>query len=64
MAKILRPGTDEYVLKDGRIRHCIVETVTDQDTITVRLGGNSEGSEFSATRQPSTSTRGTLFEAV
>lgn len=63
MPKILRPGTAEYVLKDGRIRHCIVEEVTDQDNITVRLGGNSEGVEFSATRQPSTDTRGTLFEA-
>jgi hypothetical protein len=63
MAKILRPGTDEYVLKDGRIRHCIVEAVTDQDNITVRLGGNSEGVEFAASRQPSTDTRGTLFEA-
>jgi len=63
MAKILRPGTAEYVLKDGRIRHCIVEAVTDQDNITVRLGGNSEGVEFAASRQPSTDTRGTLFEA-
>jgi len=63
MAKILRPGTAEYVLKDGRIRHCIVEAVTDQDNITVRLGGNSEGVEFAASRQPSTETRGTLFEA-
>ena len=63
MAKVLRPGTTEYVLKDGRIRHCVVEEVTDQDTITVRLGGNSASIEFAATRQPSTKTRGTLFEA-
>lgn len=63
MAKIVRPGTDLYVLKDGRIRHCIVETVTNQNTVTVRLGGNSEAAEFSATRQTSTKTRGTLFQA-
>lgn len=63
MAKTLRPGTAEYVLKDGRIRHCIVEEVADQDNITVRLGGNSEGVEFAASRQPSTDTRGTLFQA-
>lgn len=58
------PGTALPVLYQGRIRHCIVEEVADQDTITVRLGGNSEGVEFSATRQPSTKTRGTLFVAV
>ena len=63
MAKVLRPGTTEHVLKDGRIRHCVVEEVADQDNITVRLGGNSASVEFSATRQPSTQTRGTLFVA-
>ena len=55
------PGTAVQVLTNGRIRHCIVEEVTDQDRITVRLGGNSEGTEFVATRQVSTITRGTLF---
>lgn len=64
MAKVIRPGTAEPVLFEGRIRHCIVETVTDQDTIGVRLGGNNNGEEFTATRQPSTDTRGELFEAT
>lgn len=60
----VRAGTPIQVQYEGRIRHCIVEAVTDQDNVTVRLGGNSEGVEFAATRQDSTTTRGTLFVAV
>lgn len=68
MAKTIRPGTTEPVLVDGRIRHCVVEEVTDQDTITVRLGAegkvaSGESSEFGATRQDSTTTRGSIFSA-
>jgi hypothetical protein len=63
MAKVLRPGTSEYVLIDSRIRSTIVTDVADQDSITVRLGGNSASADFSATREPSTTTRGTLFVA-
>lgn len=52
----------------GRIRHCVVEGVTDQDTITVRLGAegkviSGESLEFGATRQDSTTTRGSIFSA-
>lgn len=56
--KTLQPGTDVRVLRNNRIRHAIVLTVTDQNTITARIGRTS----VSAARQPSTTTRGTLFE--
>lgn len=46
---------------DGRLRHGIVLTVTDQDTITARIGLVGNGVTVSATRQASTTTRGTLF---
>lgn len=62
MARKIRVGTTEPVLVDGRIRHCVVEGVTDQDTITVRLGLNDDPSEFTAVRSSSTVTRGFLFE--
>lgn len=61
MSRTLRPGTAEYVEIDGRIRHCIVTGVDDQDNITVRLGGATESASFAADRQVSTTTRGTLF---
>lgn len=61
MAKIIRPGTAIKAEYDGRIRHVIVESVTDQDNITVRLGRNSDPTEFPADRVASTDTRGTLF---
>lgn len=63
MAKIIRPGTAIKAEYDGRIRHVIVEGVTDQDTVTVRLGGNSASTEFTAVREASTTTRGSLFVA-
>lgn len=61
-------GTTEPVLVAGRIRHCVVEAVTDQDNITVRLGANDkvasgDSSEFAAARVSSTDTRGFLFSA-
>lgn len=61
MAKTIRAGTAIKAEYAGRIRHVIVEAVTDQDNITVRLGKNSDPTEFEADRQPSTTTRGTLF---
>ena len=63
MSKIIRPGTALHVKYFGRIRHAIVETVTDQDNITVRLGKNSAPTEFAAIRVSSTETRGTIFSA-
>ena len=57
----IRPGTAIKVEYGGRIRHCIVEAVDDQDNITVRLGRNSAPTEFAADRQVSTTTRGSLF---
>jgi hypothetical protein len=50
MPKIIRPGTAIKAEFEGRIRHVIVEEVTDQDNVTVRLGGNSASTEFAAVR--------------
>lgn len=61
MAKVIRPGTAVKVEYGGRLRHVIVESVTDQNNIGVRLGRNSDPTEFNADRQASTTTRGTLF---
>lgn len=46
-------------LTGGRIRHARVQAVTSQDTISARI---SRGQDFPATREPSTKTRGALFE--
>lgn len=62
MAKTIRVGTALKALYDGRIRHVIVEEVTDQDNIKVRLGKNSDPTEYNADRVTSTTTRGTIFE--
>jgi hypothetical protein len=61
MAKTIRVGTALKAEYDGRVRHVIVEGVDDQDNITVRLGKNSDPTEFAADRQASTTTRGSLF---
>lgn len=61
MAKTIRVGTALKAEYDGRIRHVIVEGVDDQNNITVRLGKNSDPTEFAADRQASTTTRGSLF---
>lgn len=49
------------MLINTRIRNTIVTDVASQDSITVRLGGNSASAEFTAVREASTTTRGTLF---
>lgn len=59
----MRAGTAIKAVYDGRVRHVIVEDVTDQDNVTVRLGKNSDPTEFAADRVASTDTRGTIFEA-
>lgn len=61
----IRPGTSLMAKIGGRIRHAIVTAVSDQDNVTVRVGG--VGNPLSSTgvtvvRQPSTTTRGFLFE--
>jgi len=63
MSKVIRPGTAIKAEYDGRIRHVIVEGVDDQDNVTVRLGKNSDPTEFAADRVASTDTRGFLFVA-
>jgi hypothetical protein len=64
MAKKIRVGTAIRALIGSRLRHTIVETVTDQDTLTVRLGKNSDQTLVNVARDSSTKTRGTLFEEV
>jgi hypothetical protein len=63
MTKIVRAGTALKALIDGRIRHVIVQTVTDQNNISVRLGTNESDNPtiVNADRTASTKTRGTLF---
>lgn len=58
----VRVGTALHVEYEGRIRHVIVEEVDDQDNIVVRLGKNSDPTEFAAIRVDSTTIRGFLFE--
>lgn len=61
----IRPGTALLAKIGGRIRHAIVTAVTDQDNIEVRVGGTGNplsSTGVAVTRQPSTPTRGTLFE--
>ena len=63
--KIIKPYTTVRVqTTDGRLRHAVVLTVTDQDTITARIGLARRGVTVSATRQASTSTRATVFVQV
>jgi hypothetical protein len=61
MSKTIQAGTTIEVLYEGRIRHVVVESVTNQNNVTVRLGRNSAPVEFAADRRASTTTRGTLF---
>lgn len=63
MAKKVRVGTAIRALINNRIRHTIVEQVTDQDTVKVRVGLNSDQDLFDVTRSADTKTRGTLFKA-
>ncbi len=65
MANFVRPGTYVKVQTDaGRIRHVRVTSVTDQDNITTRIGTpkTSASATFSAIREDSTTTRGTIFK--
>jgi hypothetical protein len=60
--KTIRPYTTVTVrTTDGRYRHMVVTTVTDQDTITGRVGLMGNKKTVNATRQPSTDTRGEEF---
>lgn len=61
MAKTIRTGTALKCEYDGRLRHVIVEGVDDQDNITVRLGKNSDPTEFAADRTVVNTVRGYLF---
>jgi len=59
MAKTIQVGTALHVKTTaGRIRHAIVKTVTDQNTLSVSVG---KGTAFTVTRASSTVTRGTQF---
>lgn len=56
--KTLSPGTEVVVLYKGRFRHAIVLTVTDQDTITARIGRTATGT---VTRKTRAKTRASYF---
>lgn len=58
--KALSPGTEVRMKTgaNGRPKHAIVVTVTDQNTITARVGRSPV---VAATRGASTTTRGTIF---
>lgn len=57
--KKIQVGTALHVKTTaGRIRHAIVKTVTNQDSLTVQIG---KGTAFAVTRANSTTTRGTQF---
>lgn len=59
MSKIIKVGTAIHVKTlAGRIRHAIVKTVTNQNSLTVSIG---HGTAFAVTRASSTTTRGTQF---
>lgn len=59
MAKVIQTGTAIHVKTTaGRIRHAIVKTVTNQNSLTVQIG---KGTAFAVTRASSTTTRGTQF---
>jgi hypothetical protein len=63
MAKILRPFSFIKVrTSDGRYRHTMITEVTDQDTITSRIGLANDTSTVSSARVASTTTRGTEFQ--
>jgi hypothetical protein len=64
MAKFVRPGTYVNVQTDaGRIRHVRVTAVANQDSVTARIGTpkTSASVTFGASRQTSTTTRGTIY---
>lgn len=60
--KVIRPYTTLTVrTTDGRYRHMVVTTVTNQDTVTGRIGLKGNAKIVNAIRQPSTETRGEEF---
>lgn len=60
--RILRPYTSVTVrTTDGRYRHMVVTTVTNQNTISGRVGLAANKKTVNATRQNSTPTRGKEF---
>lgn len=68
MAKTLRPFTFIKVRTsaDGRYRHTMLTTVTDQDNVEGRIGtadrlADGFSASVAAARQSSTTTRGTEF---
>lgn len=62
MSKILRPFTTLTVrTTNGRYRHTVVKTVTDQDNISGRIGLQGNSASVAAARVASTETRGTEF---
>lgn len=63
MAKTLREHSFIKVrTSDGRYRHTVITTVTDQDTIEGRIGLVGNSASVAATRVSSTTTRGTEFQ--
>lgn len=57
--RIIRVGTSLTVkTTDGRYRHAIVKTVTNQDSLSVSIG---KATAINVTRASSTTTRGTQF---
>lgn len=60
--RTLRPFTSVTVrTTDGRYRHMVVTTVTNQNTISGRVGTMRNKKTVNATRQASTDTRGEEF---
>lgn len=58
----IRPYTTVTVrTSDGRYRHMVVTTVTNQDTISGRVGTVRNNKTVNAARQASTDTRGEEF---
>ena len=63
MAKTLREHSFITVrTSDGRYRHTVITAVTDQDTITSRIGLVNDDSTVNSARVASTTTRGTEFQ--
>lgn len=63
--KKIRPYTTVTVrTTDGRYRHMVVTTVTNQNTISGRVGTARNKKTINATRQNSTVTRGKEFRQV
>jgi hypothetical protein len=64
MQTIKKYSTVHVKMLTGRIRHMVIETVTNQNTISGRVGSNTNGVAVNATRAASTTTRGKQFNQV